>query len=366
VAYTLREPPTPEASCFSRSKASTIVTAPRRLVGSRIVVRAAELPPPGEDEFYYHEVAGFRVETTAGEPVGTIEETFPTGLNHVWVVRDGEREHLIPVIADVVRAIDRPARRVVIEPMPRSPGVRRCASHVLSIFPETFGSALATGVLRRARERGVVEIFLHQIRDYASGRHLQVDDAPYGGGQGMVMMPEPLVSAIEHVAAAERPRRILLSPKGPVLTHARARALASEPALLLVCARYEGVDERVLASVDEELSIGDYVLSGGELAALVVIDAVVRLLPGAVGNEASPEDDSHATGPPRVPAVHPPGGVRGAGARRAARRRPRRDRALAAAGVARDDARARPDLLAHAPLDADDRAFCATLGLGTA
>src|SRR5437764_1263508 len=158
-----------------------------------------------------------------------------------------------------------------------------------------LASPLAAGVLRRARERGVVEVLLHQLRDYASGRHLEVDDAPYGGGPGMVMRPEPLVAAIEHVAAADRPRRILLSPRGVPFSDARARALAREPALLLICPRYEGVDERVTAYVDEELSIGDYVLTGGETAALVVMDAVVRLLPGAVGNQASPGDSRART-----------------------------------------------------------------------
>jgi tRNA (guanine37-N1)-methyltransferase len=168
--------------------------------------------------------------------------------------------------------------------------------HVLSVFPEALASPLASGVIRRARDRGLVEVSLHQIRDYARGRHLQVDDTPYGGGQGMVMMPEPLVSAIEQVAAADGARPILLSPKGVPFSDRRARALARERSLLLICARYEGVDERVTAYVDEELSIGDYVLSGGELAALVVIDAVVRLLPGAVGNERSPLDESYASG----------------------------------------------------------------------
>src|SRR5256884_213150 len=168
--------------------------------------------------------------------------------------------------------------------------------HVLTLFPEMFGTPLAAGVLRRARERGVLEISLHQLRDYAGGRHLQVDDTPYGGGQGMVMKPEPVVAAIEHITATDSPRRILLSPQGVVFNDARARALASEPSLLLICARYEGLDERVKAHVDEELSIGDYVLSGGELPALVVIDAIARLLPGALGDARSSVEDSFAEG----------------------------------------------------------------------
>ena len=235
--------------------------------------------------------------------------------------------------------------------------------HVLALFPEMLGSPLAAGVLRRARDRGLVEIFLHRLRDYAGGRHLQVDDTPYGGGQGMVMMPEPLVTAIEHVAAADRPRRILLSPRGAPFTDARARAFASEPALLLVCARYEGVDERVSAFVDEELSVGDYVLSGGEPAALVVIDAVVRLLPGAVGNAASPEEESYAAGLLEHPQYTRPEEFRGVpvpdvllSGDHAAIARWRREESLRLT-LAR-----RPDLLAGAPLGDEDRAFLRALG----
>ena len=235
--------------------------------------------------------------------------------------------------------------------------------HVLSLFPEMLGSPLAAGVLGRARQRGLVEIFLHRLRDYASGRHLQVDDTPYGGGQGMVMMPEPLVVAIEHVAAADRPRRILLSPRGAAFSDERARALAAEPSLLLVCARYEGVDERVTAFVDEELSVGDYVLSGGEPAALVVIDAVVRLLPGAVGNEASPAEDSYAGGLLEHPQFTRPEEFRGVrvpdvllSGDHAAIARWRREQSLRLT-LAR-----RPDLLARASLDDADRAFLRSLG----
>ncbi len=235
--------------------------------------------------------------------------------------------------------------------------------HVLALFPEMLASPLAAGVLRRARERGVVEVFLHQLRDYATGKHLQVDDTPYGGGAGMVMRPEPLVAAIEHVAAADRPRRILLSARGPRFDDARARALARERALLLVCPRYEGLDDRVVAYVDEELSIGDYVLSGGELAALVVIDAVVRLLPGAVGNQASPEQESYAEGLLEYPQYTRPEEFGGArvpdvllGGDHAAIARWRHEQAL------RATLERRPDLLARATLSEEDRAFLRRLG----
>lgn len=231
--------------------------------------------------------------------------------------------------------------------------------HVVALSPEILASGLAAGVPRRAREAGVLEVALHQLRDYAGGRHLQVDDTPYGGGQGMVMMAEPLIRAIEHAAAVDSPRRILLSPRGARFDQARARALAREPALLLACGRYEGVDERVAAHVDEELSIGDFVLSGGEIAALVVIDAVARLLPGAVGNAASPDDDSFATGLLEHPQyTRPAAGVPPVllSGDHEAIARWRRQESL------RVTLTRRPDLLRNAPLDEADRAFLRTLG----
>jgi tRNA (guanine37-N1)-methyltransferase len=235
--------------------------------------------------------------------------------------------------------------------------------HVLALFPEILGPGLAAGVLGRARARGALEVHLHQLRDYATDRHLQVDDTPYGGGAGMVMKPEPLVAAIEHASAADRPRRILLSPRGAPFTDARARALAALPSLLLICGRYEGIDERVLAVVDEELSIGDYVLSGGEVAALVVIDAVARFVPGVLGNAESSADDSHAKGLLEHPQYTRPEEFRGArvpdvllSGDHGAIARWRRREALRVT-LAR-----RPDLLATAALDDEDRAFLRSLG----
>jgi tRNA (guanine37-N1)-methyltransferase len=179
----------------------------------------------------------------------------------------------------------------------------------------------------------------------------------------MVLKPEPLVAAIEHIAAVDRPRRILLSATGLPFTQARAVALAAEPSLLLVCGRYEGVDARVLDWIDEELAIGDYVLSGGELAALVVMDAVVRLLPGALGNVDSPRHDSHATGLLEHPQYTRPVEFRG-------RRVPdvllSGDHAEIARWRRRESLRLtlarRPELLARAPLDDADRAFLLRLG----
>ena len=235
--------------------------------------------------------------------------------------------------------------------------------HVLTIFPELFGGPLATGPIRIAREKGVLDIAVHDLRDYAADKHAVVDDVPYGGGQGMVMKPEPLVAAIEHVASADRPWRVLLAARGRRFTQADASSLAARPSLLFVCGRYEGVDERVAPFVDEELSIGDYVLSGGELAALVVLDAVVRLLPGVLGNEASPLDDSFATGLLEGPQYTRPATFRDVrvpdvllSGDHAAIARWRRDQAL------RTTLARRPDLLDGATLDAADVRFLRTLG----
>ncbi|MEW6299166.1 MAG: tRNA (guanosine(37)-N1)-methyltransferase TrmD [Thermodesulfobacteriota bacterium] len=169
--------------------------------------------------------------------------------------------------------------------------------HVISIFPEIFASPLAASLLKKAQDRGVITCTVHNLRDYATGKHRTTDDVPYGGGPGMVMKPEPVVAALEAVGhAGVNPWRILLSPQGTVLTQEKVAALATKPAIVLVCGRYEGMDERIRCFVDEELSVGDYILSGGEFAALVVIDAVARLVPGVVGRKASTEDESFSAG----------------------------------------------------------------------
>jgi len=165
---------------------------------------------------------------------------------------------------------------------------------VLTLFPEIFASALKETTLKRAQAAGLIEVRLYDIRDWAEGRHQQADDMPYGGGDGMVMKPEPLFAAIRAVRAQGPEAKVtLLSPQGRRLDQTLARELSQRPRLILVCGRYAGVDERVREHlVDEELSIGDYVLSGGELPALVVIEAVARLKPGVLGNQESAAADS--------------------------------------------------------------------------
>jgi len=171
---------------------------------------------------------------------------------------------------------------------------------VITIFPGFFSSILEHGLLKRALRGGNVQIHLHDLRDYADDRHHTVDDRPFGGGPGMIFKPEPLFRAVEALkkgsAEASFPI-VLLSPQGRLLKQAVTEELAQEARVVLICGRYEGVDERIAESLaTDELSIGDYVLSGGELAAAVVMEAVTRLLPGVLGNEASPVSESFEGG----------------------------------------------------------------------
>ncbi len=168
---------------------------------------------------------------------------------------------------------------------------------VVTILPELIEPALTAGVVGRAREAGVITVATVNPRDFTSDRHRTVDDTPYGGGPGMVMKPEPMLAAIGTAAGEPPARRILLSPAGAPLTQARVRELAQLPHLVLVCGRYEGIDERVIeTAIDEEISLGDYVLSGGELGALVIIDACARLVPGVLGEPTSADEESHSAG----------------------------------------------------------------------
>lgn len=170
------------------------------------------------------------------------------------------------------------------------------AFDVVTLFPEFVEAGVRVGVLGRAVDAGILVVRAHQLRDYTGGSPHPVDDSPYGGGPGMVMRPEPIYAAIEDVDERHHPgRRILLTPQGAPFTQSEARRLASSyVSMLLFCGRYEGVDERVRPLFDEEFSIGDYVITGGELGALVIIDAVARLVPGVLGCAESPESESFA------------------------------------------------------------------------
>jgi len=169
---------------------------------------------------------------------------------------------------------------------------------IVTIFPAMVEAALAAGVVGRAIERRLLDVVIHDLREFTTDRHRSVDDVPYGGGPGMVMKPEPIFKALDAIETRRgAPVTVLLmSPQGTRFTQRDAERLGSQPHVVLVCGRYEGVDERVRSRVDEEVSIGDYVLSGGELPALVVLDAVARFVPGVVGDDQSVAEDSFSRG----------------------------------------------------------------------
>ncbi|MGQ9673244.1 MAG: tRNA (guanosine(37)-N1)-methyltransferase TrmD [Candidatus Aminicenantales bacterium] len=168
---------------------------------------------------------------------------------------------------------------------------------IITIFPEMLASVFSGGVVKKALEKKKLEVWVHDLRDFAQTKHRQVDDRPYGGGEGMVFKPEPIFKAVESLKQDEESLVYLLSPSGLKFDSSLAERLARVPQVILICGRYEGVDERVSEHlVDAELSVGDYVLTGGEPAAWVIVDAVARFIPGVVGKEASVRQDSFARG----------------------------------------------------------------------
>lgn len=185
---------------------------------------------------------------------------------------------------------------------------------ILTLFPAMFAGPFDQSILGRARAAGLIDIALHDIRAYAEGRHKVTDDYPFGGGPGMVMKPQPIFDCLEAVSplAPEPGRVVLMTPQGRTLTQQIVRELAALPRLILICGHYEGVDERVReALVEDEISIGDYVVSGGEIAAIVVVDAVAREVPGVVGSGASLVEESHASGLLEYPQYTRPADFRG-------------------------------------------------------
>jgi tRNA (guanine37-N1)-methyltransferase len=236
---------------------------------------------------------------------------------------------------------------------------------VFTLIPDALQAYLSSSILGRAQARGTIQIQLHNLRQYTHDRHRTTDDMPYGGGGGMVMKPEPAFEAVETVLGPDigSVPVILLTPQGHVFDQRLAAGLAAYPRLALLCGRYEGVDERIrqhLASL--EISIGDYVLTGGEIPALAIIDAVARLLPGVLGDEGAAGDDSHATGLLEYPHYTRPAEFRGwsvpdvlTSGDHARVATWRREQSL------RRTFERRPDLIAHAPLTASDRQVLARL-----
>jgi tRNA (guanine37-N1)-methyltransferase len=238
---------------------------------------------------------------------------------------------------------------------------------VVTIFPAMIEQALAAGIVGRAIDRGTLNVRVHDLRAFTHDRHRVVDDMPYGGGPGMVLKPEPIFRALDAMEGdGEGPATVILtSPQGTRFSQPVAQRLSQCARLVLLCGRYEGVDERVRARVDEEISIGDYVLSGGELAALVVVDAVARLVPGVVGDEQSVAEDSFSRGLLDFPHYTRPAELAGAkvpdvllSGNHAEIRRWRRREALARTLTRR------PDLLAGASLDDEEQAMLRDLIAG--
>ena len=245
---------------------------------------------------------------------------------------------------------------------------------IFTLFPEMFRGPFDASIVKRARDAGIIEVHLHNIRDHAWGKHKQVDDYPYGGGGGMVMKPGPVFRAVEAALGVpdveearmrgDVPPIILLTPQGRLLNQRVVEELAGHSRLMLICGRYEGVDERIRRHLaTDEISIGDYVLSGGELAAMVIVDAVTRLLPGALGYEHGAEEDSHSTGLLEYPHYTRPPAFRGhrvpqellTGDHEAVEKW-RRRQALLRTWLRR------PDMLEEAPLTEEDVAFLRSLG----
>lgn len=167
---------------------------------------------------------------------------------------------------------------------------------ILTVFPEMFAGPMDTSILGRAKDKGILDIRLHNIRDYSESKHKNTDDYPFGGGAGMVMMAQPIFSCLEDVDPDHEALRIAMAPRGKTLSVPVARELAAKDRLLFLCGHYEGIDERAMEQMDMELSIGDYVLTGGELPAMVMIDTIARLKPGVIKEQASFEDDSFYNG----------------------------------------------------------------------
>ena len=234
---------------------------------------------------------------------------------------------------------------------------------LLTLFPEFFASPLSQSMLSRAQAQGAVEFRVLNLRDFTHDRHKVVDDRPFGGGPGMVLKIEPLVEAIRTIREQDQcVLVILLSPQGAMFSQDKARELAGQKHLLLICGHYEGVDERVHFYIDEELSMGDYILTGGEIPALAVVDAVTRLLPGVLGGEGAAEEESFQTGLLEYPHYTRPRDFEGfdvpeilLSGDHARIRRWRREESL------RRTVRKRPDLLEKTVLDAADREFLANL-----
>ena len=360
--------------------------------GRRCGTSTSRSTPPDEPRepgrWFFHELEGLAVRSTTGEPLGTVVEIYRAGGAEVFVVRGPRGELDVPGVTGIVTelapergemivdldALDLDARPVeddeYVRPRDRRPqqavegsqgpgpaaqghrpgpqaagrrpaGLMPLEVDVLTLFPPMVEGPLGESIPARIQERGLATVRVHDLRRWGLGRHQTVDDYTYGGGAGMVLRADVVAAALAEVRRPDS-TVILLDPAGRVFRQAVAHELAERPHLVFLCPRYEGVDERVRSMVDLELSIGDYVLTGGELAALVVLDAVLRLLPGAI-DEASTAEESFAAGLLEYPQYTRPAEFEGAGVPPIARlRAPRAGAAVAPPRVAAPDARPAP------------------------
>lgn len=234
---------------------------------------------------------------------------------------------------------------------------------MLSLFPDMFTGVFGSSILKKAQEKGAVTLDVTDIREFAYDKHRQVDDYPYGGSAGMVLKPEPMFEAVEKLSEGRKPRVVLLCPQGERYTQKKAEEFAQEEELILLCGHYEGYDERIREYlVTDEISIGDYVLTGGEIGAMTIVDSVVRLLPGVLGQEASHVNDSFSTGLLEHPHYTRPADFRGMkvpdillSGHHANIEKWREQQSLKRTFLRR------PDLLENYPLTAEQRAYLATL-----
>ena len=236
-----------------------------------------------ENEFYFHEIIGCRVFDENNTLLGEVVEILTPGANDVWVIKgENGKEILIPYIADVVKNVGRINRLMKID--------------ILTLFPDMFTS-LNHSILGKARDKNILDINIVDYRKFSGNKHNQVDDYPFGGGQGMVLKPEPIFNAVESLNKTDKTRIILLCPQGERFNQKKSEELSKEDHLIFICGHYEGYDERIREYlVTDELSIGDFILTGGEFAAMTMVDSIARLIPDVLGKEESHKDDSFSTG----------------------------------------------------------------------
>jgi tRNA (guanine37-N1)-methyltransferase len=284
-------------------------TAAAELNGSWLSVDSSELPPTGDpDEFRDHELIGLSVRTVAGDDVGVVSDILHHGQDVLVITAtDTKAEHLVPFVKSLVPEVDPAAGVLVIDPPPGLLDLtqaelkgRAMRIDVITIFPEYFAGPLGASLIGKAAARGDIEFHVHDLRQWAHDVHHTVDDVPFGGGPGMVMKPDVWGEALDEIIAPGENRDqtlIVPTPSGIPFSQVAATRYAARSRLIFACGRYEGIDSRVVDHMRErmpvdEVSIGDYVLAGGEVAVLVMLEAVGRLLPGVLGNAASAEDDS--------------------------------------------------------------------------